>query len=238
MNNEIMELAKLIKNSNYVVVFTGAGMDTESNVPDFRGKGGWWKNIDPMTVANIDVLYENYSLFHEFYSMRIKLLDNCTPHRGHFILAEWEEQGLIKSIATQNVSRFHALAGSKNISELHGNIRTFKCNNCNEPADKIEFIEKGKCKICGKQTLRPAVTLFGESLPEKDWNIALEEIESSDLLIVIGSSLAVSPVNQMPNIAGGKTVYINDEIKQKVHNFDFIIKGKVGEILEELINYI
>lgn len=238
MNIEVMDLVKLIKGSNYLVVFTGAGVDTESNIPDFRGKDGWWKNIDPMTVANIDTLYENYSLFHEFYSMRIKLLESCRPHRGHYILAEWEEKGIIKSIATQNVSRFHALAGSKNISELHGNIRTFKCNNCNEPADQIEFIEKRNCKNCGEETLRPMVTLFGESLPQKDWNMALREIENSDLLIVIGSSLAVSPVNQMPNIAGGKTVYINDEIKQTIHDFDFIVKGKAGEILEELANHI
>lgn len=238
MNIEIMELAKLIKQSNYLVVFTGAGMDTESNVPDFRGKDGWWKNIDPMTVANIDTFYENYSLFHEFYSMRIKLLENSAPHRGHYILAEWEEQGLLKSIATQNVSRFHALAGSQNISELHGNIRSFKCNNCNETADQIEFLEKRNCKSCGEKSLRPRVTLFGEPLPENDWNMALREIENSDLLIVIGSSLAVSPVNQMPNIAGGKTVYINDEIKQRVHDFDCIVKGKAGEVLEELTIYI
>ena len=145
---------------------------------------------------------------------------------------------LIKSIATQNVSRFHTLAGSKNISELHGKIRTFKCNNCNEPADQIDFLEKRNCKNCGQEALRPMVTLFGESLPEKDWNIALREIEKSDLLIVIGSSLAVSPVNQMPNIAGGKTVYINDEIKQRVHDFDYIVKGKAGEVLEELTKYI
>lgn len=238
MENKIKEIAELIKKSKYVVVFTGAGMDTESNIPDFRGRDGIWKDVDPMTVASVDALYDNYSLFHEFYKSRMRMLEDYKPHKGHYILSEWEEKGIIKSIATQNISGLHELAGNKNIAELHGSARTYKCNNCNEIVSSEDFLEKISCKNCGGEILRPNVTLFGENLPEKEWNMALKEVKKSDLLIVIGTSLEVSPVNQFPNLAGGKTIYINNENKQKVHEFDYVVKGKVGKILEDLNYYI
>ena len=118
----IKALAGLMKESNYSVVLTGAGMDTESNIPDFRGKDGLWRKIDPRLVASVDTLEENYSMFREFYIERINRLKGVNPHEGHYILAEFEEKGIIKSIATQNVSALHELAGSKNVNELHGNI--------------------------------------------------------------------------------------------------------------------
>lgn len=234
MRNEIIELANLIKSAKHVVVLTGAGMDTESNIPDFRSENGWWKNIDPREVANIDTFYENYSLFHEFYSMRFKLLESCKPHEGHYILAELEEKGLIHTILTQNVSRLHAIAGSKKIHELHGNIRIFRCNHCNHPADPIEYLEKKNCKHCGKKALRPNVTLFGEILPRDAWDQTIIEVEKSDVFIVIGTSLEVSPVNQIPKLAKGKIVYINDEIGEKGYDFDLVVKGKAKKVLREL----
>ena len=238
MDNKIIELANLIKDSSNVVVFTGAGMDTESNVPDFRGENGWWKNLDPRIIASIDTFYENYSLFHEFYSMRTKLLESRDPHKGHYILGDLEAQGFINTIATQNVSQFHFLAGSKKVYELHGNIRTFRCNDCNKSTQPVEFLENKKCGNCGKKALRPNVTLFGESLPSNDWDRALEAVIQSDILIVIGTSLEVSPANQIPNLSKGKTIYINDDIEGVNFPFDIVIKGKAKEVLEELYVYI
>ena len=129
-NGNIELLASWIKESKYTVVLTGAGMSTESGIPDFRSKDGWWKNLDPTTVASTYALENKYDLFRDFYIMRINTLKNCKPHIGHKILADWEKRGLVQCIATQNVDRFHHEAGSKNVYELHGNIRTVKCEDC------------------------------------------------------------------------------------------------------------
>lgn len=238
MDHRIRKLSELIQTSHHVVVLTGAGMDTESNIPDFRGKDGLWRNCDPRVLASIDTFEENYPLFQEFYAKRLKLLESCRPHRGHYILAELEDKGLIQAIATQNVSRLHLLAGSKKVYELHGNIRTFRCNNCGKKAEPEDFLANRSCSRCGKQALRPNVVLFGESLPADAWNHTLDEVAQSDLLIVIGTSLEVSPVNRIPRFARGKTVYLNDEITDKGYDFDLEIQGKAKEALEKVMAYI
>lgn len=233
MKEKIEELASMINNSKDTVIMTGAGMDTESNIPDFRSKDGWWEKRDPKVVASIETMAENYSLFHEFYSYRIKTLEKVAPHKGHYILADLEKKGLIKSIATQNVSGLHREAGSENVYELHGNIRKIRCNSCNQNSKIDDFLEKRSCSYCNKEALRPGVVLFGEALPSEAWNKAIEDIKSSDLLIVIGTSLEVYPVNQFPNMTRGKTVYTNME-ESMGYDFDLEIIGKAGEILIEL----
>lgn len=233
MDKNIKELASIIKNSRNTVVMTGAGMDTESNIPDFRSQDGIWRKVDPRTVATIDALYANYPLFREFYSERIKNLESISPHEGHYVLAELEEKGYIRSIATQNISGLHAMAGSKNIYELHGNIRDIICNNCKEAATIDEFLENKNCKNCGKEELRPGVVLFGETLPTTILQNAILDIESSDVLIVIGTSLEVYPVNQFPYMTRGKTIYINME-DARGYNFDLKVMGKAKEILVQL----
>lgn len=230
----VEELAFLIKNSGSAIVLTGAGMDTESNIPDFRSKKGWWKNIDPRTVASVEALAQNYPLFHEFYTMRLKLLESVEPHPGHYVLADLEKRGIIKSISTQNIAGLHTLAGSQRVYELHGNIRIFKCNSCGQEASSKDFLTKEKCRSCGDRALRPNVVLFGEALPQDTWQAALAEIEGSDLLIVIGTSLEVYPVNQLPLIAKGKKVFINYEDRGEGYSFDIRIIGKAKEVLEEV----
>lgn len=234
MKNKIIELSDLMKSANGVMVLTGAGMDTESNIPDFRSKNGLWEKIDPITMANIDSFYENYSLLHKFFSKGLELLKACEPHRGHYILAELERKGLIDAIATQNVSGLHAIAGSKNVYELHGNTQTFRCNYCGHSASPVEFLQKSHCGHCGKTALRPNVVLFGEPLPEDIWDKALDKVQDSDVLIVIGTSLEVYPVNKIPRLARGKTVYINDDIGKRAHKFDLTIEGKAKKVLEDL----
>lgn len=234
MEHLVHRLAELIATSRRVVVLTGAGMDTESNIPDFRGKNGLWRNYDPRVLASIDTFEKNYPLFQEFYAHRYQLLETCRPHRGHYILAEMEARGLIKAVATQNVSRLHLLAGSQRVLELHGNIRTFRCHYCHHPAAAEDFLAKTPCRRCGRQGLRPNVVLFGETLPADAWEQAVAEIRQADLLLVIGTSLAVAPVNQLPLLAPGKTVYLNDDTSVQGYPFDLIIQGKAGEVLEGL----
>ncbi|PAB60266.1 NAD-dependent deacylase [Anaeromicrobium sediminis] len=230
----ILKLKEMIENSKLTVILTGAGMDTESNIPDFRSKDGWWRNIDPRTVASTDALYGNYELFHEFYSMRINNLTKCKPHRGHYILTELQEKGLIHSVATQNVSGLQNLSGTKNIYELHGNIQRIRCERCSEEATIEEFLNKHNCKECGSSMLRPGVTLFGESLPQEDWNNAIRDIEKADLLIVIGTSLQVSPVNQLPLMMKGNKVLINREDVDEDYDFHLKILGSAGDVLRKL----
>lgn len=235
---EITTLSVWLQNSTYTTVLTGAGMSTESNIPDFRSKEGWWQNIDPRTVASTDALGNNYDLFHEFYRMRVNRLKECTPHKGHEILATWEQKGLIQGIATQNVDGFHIQAGNKNVYELHGSIHKFRCENCGKSAEEEHFLSKRNCHYCGGR-LRPGVVLFGEMLPEENWRQSLSSIQKSDLVIVIGTSLEVYPVNQLPKMTKGKTVFINTEVDSTHHNFDLIIEGKAGEVLklvDELID--
>ncbi|HKM39602.1 MAG TPA: NAD-dependent deacylase [bacterium] len=233
-NRGVKTLAQFMRESAQTVLLTGAGMDTQSNIPDFRSKSGWWRKLDPSTVASVATLERNYPLFHQFYSMRIKMLENVEPHPGHRILAQLEQEGVIKSIATQNVSGLHRQAGSKAVYELHGNIKAIRCNHCNSDACLEDFLNQRNCCVCGENMLRPNVVLFGELLPQTAWQAAQQDIEHSDLLIVIGTSLKVGPVNQFPLLAPGKAVLINNEDVGSSRDFQLKLIGPAQEILEEL----
>lgn len=228
----IVILANWIKNSNYTVILTGAGMSTESGIPDFRSKNGMWKGIDPMKVATKNSLINNYDLFHEFYSIRSSNLEDRKPHIGYEILAKWESDGLINSIITQNVDDFHLIAGNKNVIRLHGSLNEFRCDNCGVPHDKELFMYKVSCEKCGGN-LRPGVVLFGEGLTEEDLIDATKQIERAELVIIIGTSLMVYPVSQLPNLTNGKVVYINKDIEGNQY-FDMMFSEKAGEILSVL----
>ena len=229
----ITSLAQWMKQSLSTVVLTGAGMSTESGIPDFRSQSGWWQNIDPRTVASVESLQGNYELFREFYQMRIGALENITSHKGHKILADWEQRGLLQLVATQNVDQLHQQAGSRAVVELHGNIMTIRCQKCGKPHTKEHFLNNAVCTYCtGK--LRPNVVLFGETLPSEAWNRSLNEIQNADLVIVIGTSLEVYPVNQLPMMARGKLVYINLDTSGNSQDFDLVLQGSAGEVLTEL----
>ncbi|CAG9606852.1 NAD-dependent protein deacylase Sir2 [Pseudoneobacillus rhizosphaerae] len=217
----------------FFTLLTGAGMSTESNIPDFRSKEGWWRKIDPRTVATTQALEDHYDLFHEFYSRRINGLKKCSPHIGHEILAHWERRGFIQAISTQNVDGFHKTAGNMNVYELHGNIHDIRCKECHSVASEEQLLSKDSCIQCGGH-LRPGVVLFGESLPENSWDASLFHIRKSDLVIVIGTSLEVYPASNLPQMTNGKTVYINTEISRNRIQFDLVIKGKAGEVLRKV----
>ncbi|KOS59861.1 NAD-dependent deacylase [Lysinibacillus agricola] len=229
----IERLSEWLQTSSSTVILTGAGMSTESGIPDFRSASGWWNNIDPRTVATTEALAQNYSLFHEFYKMRIENLEKVAPHEGHQILADWEKRGIVSLVATQNVDGFHQLAGSQRVEELHGSIRSVRCHRCQQAAPMESFLHKESCAHCGGK-LRPNVVLFGESLPQASWHKTMEAIKAAELVVVIGTSLEVYPVNQLPMMTKGKTVYINLDIAQHEAQFDVTIEGKIKEVLQQL----
>jgi NAD-dependent deacetylase len=229
------EVAQIITLSKRMVVLTGAGCSVESGVPDFRSPSGWWRQIDPKTVATVKALETNYPLFHSFYTTRVNHLREFLPHAGHEILARWEQAGHIELIATQNVDGLHQAAGSSHVHELHGSIREFRCHSCGRETDEEAFIQEQSCSCGGK--LRPGVVLFGENLPRDAWDRSMQAIESADVVMVIGTSLQVHPVNQLPFLTKGKLILINAEETGQEDRFDLFLKGNAAETLIRIQHY-
>lgn len=231
-------LLKLLTTSTYTIVYTGAGMSTESGLPDFRSKSrGLWTKFNPDELANVHALLHNTKEFSEFYQYRLSEINKYKPHEGHFILGNWEKQGLIKGVITQNVDGFHSDAGSKNVMELHGSFRSLHCHNCGKETDRMTYLQGTYECECGG-TIRPGIVLFGESLPQKTFQQAEEETMKADLFIVMGSSLSVSPANMFPLQAkenGAKLVIVNREPTQLDHYADHLIQDQsIKELLMKM----
>ncbi|PIC65186.1 NAD-dependent protein deacylase [Sporosarcina sp. P13] len=230
-------LADLLKESKRTIVYTGAGMSTESGLPDFRSaKTGMWEMEDPSKVASVTALNQHVEQFFQFYKHRVLAAKKTGPHKGHEILAKWEQQGLINGIITQNVDGFHTMAGSNNIMELHGTLRKVHCETCGEVYGNERYAQDDFYCDCGGK-LRPSVVLFGEMLPQEPFIQSIVESEKADLFIVLGSSLTVTPANQFPIMAkqaGAKLVIINMEPTEMDHLADLVIHDrKIGEVLKE-----
>lgn len=223
-------LAAWMRSSSFTVVLTGAGCSVDSGVPDFRSKNGWWRQIDPRTVATVEAMERDYSLFHSFYSMRLEKLKETKPHAGHYAIGEWERLGYVQTVATQNVDGLHQLAGSRNVLELHGAIRSVRCRSCGQAAGVESFLQKETCTSCGSP-LRPGVVLFGESLPEGTWEQALADIRRAELVIVIGTSLEVYPVNRLPFLTSGRTAIVNLDETGEDSRFGLIVRGRAVDVL-------
>ncbi len=226
-----------LRGSNYTVVFTGAGMSTESGLPDFRSSKGLWKQQDPSRVASIDSLNKNVEAFIDFYRQRVIGVHEYKPHKGHHILAKWEKEGRIQSIITQNVDGFHQMAGSSRVHELHGTLQRVHCQKCGREESNERYLTGDVRCECGG-IFRPNVVLFGEPLPQEAFQNALADSERAELFIVLGSSLTVTPANQMPVIAkrsGAKLVIVNMDETPLDGMADLVIHGeKIGELLEKL----
>ncbi len=234
-SKKIKEAAQMLQEADYTVVLTGAGISTESGIPDFRSPDGLWKKYDPTTLSNVQAIYNHYNLFHQFFKERLGALWDCKPNQGHRVLAEWEKEGLLQAVITQNIDSLHKKAGSHTIYEIHGNIETIYCQECQEKSDVQTFLQKSPCSYCNGP-LRPGVILFGEALPQETWKRAVEEIERADLLLVIGSSLQVSPVNQLPLHMDeeDRRILINQETTHLESIFDLLLTGRAGELLKAI----
>ena len=242
-SRKIKKASELIKNSNKTMVLTGAGISTESGIPDFRSPGtGLWENIDPMEVLSTTVLYNDPERFYkDGFNIILDMMD-AEPNKAHNILVEMERKGFIHGIITQNIDNLHQKAGSKYVLEVHGNTRDASCMNCGNTLGTRELnykVNNGeippKCHICGG-ILRPDVILFGDMLPEA-FNTALKEVETSDLLIVIGSSLMVAPVNYLPQIAE-KLIIINKGYTHLDNLCEVKIESGAGDTLEAILEEI
>jgi NAD-dependent deacetylase len=233
MKNTIDSLARALIGSRSTVVFTGAGMSTESGLPDFRSSDGLWGKFRPEELASTEALNRNFDNFVTFYRSRIDSMGGVKPNRGHEILAEWEGKGLLEAVVTQNVDGLHQAAGSENVLELHGTLRRVRCQACGTEYPAGDYASRTDCAKCGGK-LRPAVVLFGEMLPEDALSESMRLSASCSLFIVLGSSLAVSPANMMPERAkrGGGALYIINRTPTPLDGIaDGVIRASIGEVL-------
>jgi NAD-dependent deacetylase len=223
-----------------IVFVTGAGISQESGIPTFRGKDGLWRRYDPMKLATIDAFYEDPKLVWEWYEERRQNILNASPNPGHVTIAELEKYRQV-SVLTQNIDGLHQRAGSTNVYELHGSIITIKCTVC-DFKDKITTgfsILPPLCK-CGNM-LRPDVVWFGEALPQDVWESAIREASLCDIMIVVGTSLAVSPANLLPVYAkqnGAAIIEVNIEKTQMSQEMDLSLRESAAKALPGLVEIV
>ncbi|WP_347551013.1 NAD-dependent deacylase [Pseudalkalibacillus hwajinpoensis] len=230
-------LTDLFREAKHTVVLSGAGMSTESGLPDFRSAlDGMWNEVDPLQLASREAMRDERDLFIRFYKHRIQKLRAARPNAGYYHLADWERNGDVSCILTQNVDGFHQHAGSLNVSELHGTLCNVYCDECGETGSNESYInEEINCSCGGFK--RPGVVLFGEPIPLNAIHQAKLETKKADLFIVLGSSLQVSPANVFPIEAkrnGAKLVIVNQEETEYDSMADLVIHEKIGEVLSKL----
>jgi NAD-dependent deacetylase len=191
-------LATLVLERQPCVVLTGAGVSTESGIPDFRSPSGIWADVDPYEVASIQAFRRDPTRVWDFYRARIALLRDAEPNAAHRALAELEARGLVRALVTQNIDTLHTRAGSREVVEVHGSIRSAQCLGClwSEPADavlaQLAAAPVPVCPHCG-EVLKPGVVMFGEVLPAAELERATQLVRGARLVVVVGSSLEVWP---------------------------------------------
>ena len=232
-------LAALIVEAQPCVVLTGAGVSTESGIPDFRSRTGIWSQYDPMEYATIDAFRRDPAKVWDFYSKRLGILADAKPNAAHFALAELERRGLVEAIVTQNVDRLHRAAGSVQVIEVHGSIRSASCLACGhrETFERVvELLPVPACARCG-EVLKPDVVMFGELLPEGALERATELALGAGLVLVVGSSLEVYPVAGLADLAGRLAV-VNMGQTPYHERAELTIDAPAGETLTEVVRYV
>ncbi len=196
----VFEAIALISGSNHIVAFSGAGISTEAGIPDFRGKGGLWEDLDFMEQMSSRGFRRDPAGFYQASRQLLPEIHKAKPTAAHELVAHLEALGKLKSVVTQNIDGLHQAAGSQCVYEIHGTFRTGRCINCSAAYKMMEFydqIERGelklpRCSSC-ESPIKPDVVLFGDLLPFDVWINAVEAVRGCDLLIVLGSSLVVYP---------------------------------------------
>jgi NAD-dependent deacetylase len=242
---EVERVAEMILESKKAVALTGAGISTESGIPDFRGPQGLWKQIDPST-GTIQFFRQFPDVFWQFIVDRLESMVRAKPNRAHYALAELEVMGKLSSIITQNVDGLHFKAGSRNVIELHGNMREAVCLSCGNVISMEEAMGMAKSghlpPRCGcGGVLKPNVVLFNEPLPEEAYKRALLESRTCNLMLAVGTSLQVYPAAYLPVVAkqrGARLAIINMEPTPLDDIADAVIQAKAGEALPAIVDIV
>ena len=236
--SDIKKLTEILKGSKHAVFFGGAGVSTESGIPDFRGAGGLYTKEGENNEYYLSrrCLLINPLAFYEFYNKHM-VFPNAEPNAAHFALAKLEEKGIVKAVMTQNIDGLHQAAGSKRVLELHGTLSRSYCMRCGKVYDR-EYVDQQEgvpmCAACGG-IVRPDVTLYGESLDGFTFREAENEVAEADVLIVGGSSLTVYPAASLIEHFSGKLIIINYSPTAYDATAELVIRDSVGKVLSEVI---
>ena len=231
-------VAQKLKGSKKIVFVTGAGISQESGIPTFRGKDGYWRRYDPMKLASIDAFYDDPKLVWEWYEDRRKNILSVKPNEGHFAISQMEEFKDVV-VLTQNIDGLHQRSGSTNVLELHGSIIRIKCTVCDFIDNITENFESlpPKCK-CGSM-LRPDVVWFGEPLPQNIWQSAIKEASVCDVMVIVGTSLVVSPANTLHVYAkqnGAILIEVNPEKTVMSNDMTLSIQATSVGVLPKMLS--
>jgi len=240
--------AELLQKAKYAVALTGAGISTASGIPDFRSEGtGLWSKNEAMEVASLSIFRTNPERFFVWFRPLASQIFNADPNPAHIALAELEKAGRVQSVITQNIDALHHKAGSKNVIEMHGTLRTLSCTQCFQQVEANtylkSFIEQGelpRCPACNG-LMKPDVILFGEQLPQQAWYDAQRECRQCDLILVAGSSLEVLPVAGLPMQAidrGAHLVILNNATTYLNVRADVAIQEDVADIIPAIVEQV
>ena len=245
MNTETEKLTQIIRDSNNIVFFGGAGCSCESGIPDFRSASGLWNeklkiNLTPEQLVSHTMFMKYPKEFFEFYRDKL-IYPDAKPNAAHIALAKLEEMGKLKAVVTQNIDGLHQAAGSKHVYELHGSVLRNYCVKCHAFYDE-KFILESKgvptCTKCGGN-VKPDVVLYEEGLDDNVIRGAIAAISKADTLIIGGTSLVVYPAAGLINYFGGKNlVLINKSSTSADNKADLVIHDSIGKVLSEAINKI
>ena len=236
--NEIEKLKAIVQESQKVVFFGGAGVSTESGIPDFRSVDGLYNQkykYPPEQIISHSYYRQHPEEFYEFYKDKMIFTD-AKPNTAHIRLAELEKEGHVKAVITQNIDGLHQMAGSKEVLELHGSIHRNYCEACHKFYDLNYVIQSEgvpKCSCGG--TVKPDVVLYEEGLDDMTISKSIQYISNADILIIGGTSLAVWPAAGLIDYyRGNKLVLINKSQTQRETRANLVIEGKIGEVLGAL----
>ena len=243
MDETSARLARLIRENQPCVVLTGAGVSTESGIPDFRSPTGIWAEFDPLEYASLEAFRRDPAKVWRFYAPRFAMLTEAEPNRAHLALAELERRGVLRAVVTQNIDLLHERAGSREVVEVHGSIRTSSCLECGATyslEEVVSLIDAGegapRCAQCAS-VLKPDVVFFDEMLSQEAMERATELAEQAALLLVLGSSLEVYPVADLPHAtlaAGGCVAVVNRGPTWVDSRAALRLDRSVGEVLESV----
>ena len=245
---QIQTAAELLLNSKEAIALTGAGISTESGIPDFRSEGGLWEKYKPEIYGNIESFLKNPAKFWEMAQKIAPNIFKAKPNPGHYALAELEKMDLIKAVITQNIDELHQKAGSILVYEVHGSVNRFSCLGCKASYTKEQVIRKLKkekkngpsCDYCAAP-LKPSVVLFGEGLPRFENYQSQALAQKADVMLIAGSSLSVAPVCDLPLYTlreKGDLIIVNDQPTDLDDKATVVIRHKTGTILPLIVEEI
>lgn len=238
MDGAVERLKEIVDNTDNIVFFGGAGVSTESNIPDFRSTDGLYNQhykYPPETILSHSFYMRNTEEFYRFYRDKMLYLD-AEPNAAHLKLAQWEKEGKLKAVVTQNIDGLHQAAGSKTVYELHGSVLRNYCTTCGKfyGADYIlNSTGIPKCECGGR--IKPDVVLYEEGLDNEIMRKSIEAIAGADVVIIGGTSLAVYPAAGLIDYyRGNKLVLVNKSATPMDSRADLLVQGSIGEIFSQL----